>query len=1038
MFWILEEMVGKVMNRLLVVTLVVVLANTAVGCVAPANAAKGPAITSISPSSVIAGGPGFTLTVNGSNFNGNSNVLWNGAQRPTVTINSTQLQAFISNTDIATVGTVQVTVVDPKPFPRQSNPTSLTINSVSLTITTASLPTATVQQPYSADIRNSGGAAPYTWKIASGQLPQGLALDSTSGAINGAPGQIGKYAFTAQVSDSSSTPQTASQTLAVSVIAPSPLLIGTTTLPNGTVQVAYSATLAASGGVAPYSWSVVSGSLPPGLTLSASTGALSGAPSASGSYSFSVQVRDSAAATPQSATQGFTISVAAAAVAALQITTSSLPSGQLQVAYSATLAATGGTTPYSWGVVSGSFPPGLTLGASSGVISGTPTQAGQFGFIVQVKDSATQSARQALSIAIATQSSGSPAPGPNDTIIFQDGFEGGSLSQWYIDGTNSGKFAVVSSPVHSGSHSLQAIPDGTATKLAKWYLPGYDEVYTKFYVQFASSFVYSGHMFVVAGNQTSNQWSSFGQAGIRPSGTDYFYSGIDPEFYDEQGGTPGLYPFQFYTYWPQMSCPSDYKPPTVTDCWGNTTTQTAPAVANTTGVWHEVVHHIKLNTIGNSDGLQELWIDGQKKISQTGMQWRTSTILEVNMFAIEFFMSPSPSTEYAWVDDVQVWTPAASGFVYNNPAPTVSSVSPNTGPTAGGTSVSITGANFLAGALVFFGGVPASGVVVNSATQIQAVTPATTAGVVDVTVQNPDSQSANLVRGFTYTAPAPVVSPTITSVSPNSGSLLAGVTPASFTGLAGWTTVLTDGFESGGFSNWGSTDFVGGPTWPPASSGPTGGTGIWIDSNTVHSGSRSAGIHYSTPRSISGEIDTDAYLAKEIANPGITHIYISGYVFFHNSGTDVFTTDVNGIGRKLIYLKSLASSGSQTYLTVLSVRSNPGEANYGQPGHLELLVSDQSGTLSVIYYSSTVLFWDTWYQVELEVQESTPGATDGFFNVFVNGNLVLKAANIETRPSGTQFSNGLNEVDIGNQVNRFDSVNIDEYRYWDDIIILKK
>src|SRR5712692_7827911 len=210
-----EEMVRKVMKRLFAVTLAAVVAIEILGCAAPANAAKGPVITSISPSSVIAGGPGFTLTVHGSNFNGNSYVLWNGAQRPAVTINGTQVQALISSADTATAGTIQITVVDPKPFPHQSNPTSLSINSVSLTITTASLPTATVQQPYSAAISNSGGVAPYTWKIASGQLPPGLALDSTSGAINGAPGQSGKCAFTAQVSDSSSTPQTDSQTLAV-------------------------------------------------------------------------------------------------------------------------------------------------------------------------------------------------------------------------------------------------------------------------------------------------------------------------------------------------------------------------------------------------------------------------------------------------------------------------------------------------------------------------------------------------------------------------------------------------------------------------------------------------------------------------------------------------------------------------------------------------------------------------------------------------------------------------------------------------------
>ena len=110
------------------------------------------------------------------------------------------------------------------------------------------------------------------------------------------------------------------------------------------------------------------------------------------------------------------------------------------------------------------------------------------------------------------------------------------------------------------------------------------------------------------------------------------------------------------------------------------------------------------------------------------------------------------------------------------PAPTVSSVSPNTGSTAGGTAVTITGTNFVAGATVTFGGTAATNVTVVLGTQITATTPAGSAGTVAVTVTNPGGQNGSLSNGFAYIAP-----PTITSVSPNNGPT-AGGTPVAIAG----------------------------------------------------------------------------------------------------------------------------------------------------------------------------------------------------------------------------------------------------------------
>ena len=105
----------------------------------------------------------------------------------------------------------------------------------------------------------------------------------------------------------------------------------------------------------------------------------------------------------------------------------------------------------------------------------------------------------------------------------------------------------------------------------------------------------------------------------------------------------------------------------------------------------------------------------------------------------------------------------------SGPLPTVSSVAPNSGPTAGGTAVTISGSNFVAGATVTFGGTAATGVVVVSGTSITATTPAGSAGAVTVTVTNPGGQSGSLANGYTY-----ITSPTVSSVAPTYGPVGAG------------------------------------------------------------------------------------------------------------------------------------------------------------------------------------------------------------------------------------------------------------------------
>jgi hypothetical protein len=183
------------------------------------------------------------------------------------------------------------------------------------------------------------------------------------------------------------TPQTATQNFQIAVA--SLLTIISATLPTGQVQVAYQTTLQAQGGTTPYTWGLSSGSLPPGLSLNPSTGSISGTPTTAGTSSFTIAVTDSGQPTAQTASKAFQITIAAPLV----ITTTSLPSGQVQVAYQTTLQAQGGVTPYTWAVSSGALPSGLALSASTGSISGTPTQSGTFSFVVKVTDSSQPTAQ---------------------------------------------------------------------------------------------------------------------------------------------------------------------------------------------------------------------------------------------------------------------------------------------------------------------------------------------------------------------------------------------------------------------------------------------------------------------------------------------------------------------------------------------------------------------------------------------------------------------------------------------------------------------
>jgi phosphatidylserine/phosphatidylglycerophosphate/cardiolipin synthase-like enzyme len=181
------------------------------------------------------------------------------------------------------------------------------------------------------------------------------------------------------------------------------------------------------------------------------------------------------------------------------------------------------------------------------------------------------------------------------------------------------------------------------------------------------------------------------------------------------------------------------------------------------------------------------------------------------------------------------------GFTYQTPPqPTISNITPNSGPTTGGTSVTISGTNFISGASVAIGGAAATGVVVTSNTRITAMTPPHAAGTANVVVTNPDNQNATLTGGFTYQTPPPPPAPTVSNIAPNAGSTGGGTA----------VTITGTGFQTGAAVTLGGTAATNvvvsngttiTATTPPHGAGPVD---VVVTNTDSQSGTLTSGFTY--------------------------------------------------------------------------------------------------------------------------------------------------------------------------------------------------
>jgi hypothetical protein len=259
---------------------------------------------------------------------------------------------------------------------------SVLIQNRVLSVLTTTLTRGRKGEAYSFQMIAIEGRSPYTWTLVSGALPQGLSMNA-SGLISGTPTVFGNFLFRVKVTDSLSAMAFGDISLTIIPDVEPLRILSAGDLTEGMTGVSYEHQLLFVGGQPPRTWSMGTGALPPGLTLNAQTGLITGSPTNVGTFSFTVRLTDSTQTTVTSATLRITVTPGPL----LLLSSGALTAGNVGASYTHTLAKAGGAPPYTWTLQSGALPPGLSLTASTGVISGTPSQNGTFTFTVKLTDS---------------------------------------------------------------------------------------------------------------------------------------------------------------------------------------------------------------------------------------------------------------------------------------------------------------------------------------------------------------------------------------------------------------------------------------------------------------------------------------------------------------------------------------------------------------------------------------------------------------------------------------------------------------------------
>lgn len=437
-----------------------------------------------------------------------------------------------------------------------------------------------------------------------------------------------------------------------------PVQIVTRSLSNGQNGVAYSITLRAKFGTKPYAWTQPSGTLPTGLSLAGATGIISGTPSANGTFNFVITVTDSAGS-PTTDSKSFKITIAGTApVTPVSITTTSLPDGTNGVAYSALLHAANGTAPYTWSLPSGALPPGVTLTAATGAISGTPTAQGSYGFTARVTDANSATYDRAFVISIAE---GMP------TYLFSDDFESGNLSAWTFSWA-PGNPSVQSSVKHGGTYAAQIhytiCGDSTdsacgsshqdqnyfmqkqydTSSLSEVFVRGYFRVKTP---EAGASLKIGRKLFYF-----------FSDPGANPTGWSIFF-----DVTDNTVSMPGAGPLRLR--WSLQS--GQIGGGTfVVDCGTSPNPVTGIGCALQYDTWYSLEVRLKYNTLVGPpwDGEVQIWIDGASVYNISGWSLNRTSGLKLQLFRVG---AQVDRDVYRAVDEYRYWDDVVINNSYVGP-----------------------------------------------------------------------------------------------------------------------------------------------------------------------------------------------------------------------------------------------------------------------------------------------------------------------------------------------------------------------------------
>jgi len=473
------------------------------------------------------------------------------------------------------------------------------------------------------------------------------------------------------------------------------------------------------------------------------------------------------------------------------------------------------------------------------------------------------------------------------------------------------------------------------------------------------------------------------------------------------------------------------------------------------------------------------------------------------------------------------------GYVYvSGTAPTISSLSVDSGLSSGGTPVTITGSNFAGGATVTFGTLPAASVTVVSPTRIDVTTPSQAAGsIVDVTVTNPDTQQGTLPNAFrygqiffqsgfetgdfsawtstsasgvtinsnasyvhsgTYSARIhykicgkPIVAPSLSqtaggslgattyyvketntnalgetaasvatesSLAVSANNLLVVASPPAMVDITGWNVYV--GTSAGTETLQNVSPIAIGTNWTEPTGGLIAGSAQPTEDTACCGPPGCPSPYYSQ--------DTNRIITKEFATqPGIGHVFLRYYIYWKTPESDVLAIPPHYVGKKSLYIRD-CNGYNCGWQPIFAVMENPAnghlgvtwgyqgnQAIHGNQSFVLYGEGNELGNNPSAYLGVYDFLFDQWYAVEIEMKDKNDG-TDPIVRYWVNGTLVFqKTGNwsdvhttnpcfedyVPCYPWPYVYTTGMYALDLGAQTNRYYEDAINEYRYFDDVVI---